>query len=105
MPKLRVHELVKQLNQLDSSLKLTSKKLLAALEEQGEFVKTASSTVQPPVVKKMKEYYGVADKSSGSPSSKSNPAAAAAAGSALRVRWRGPARQLAAARGGWALAA
>ena len=48
--KLRVHELAKQLG-------VTSKELLATLKEQGEFVKTASSTIEPPVVKKMKAYY------------------------------------------------
>ena len=48
--KLRVHELAKQLG-------VTSKELLAELKEQGEFVKTASSTVEPPVVKKMKKIY------------------------------------------------
>ncbi|WP_313285987.1 translation initiation factor IF-2 N-terminal domain-containing protein, partial [Corynebacterium vitaeruminis] len=53
--KLRVHELAKQLG-------VTSKELLATLKEQGEFVKTASSTIEPPVVKKMKEHYGSADK-------------------------------------------
>ena len=49
--KLRVHELAKKLG-------ITSKELLTSLKEQGEFVKTASSTVQPPVVKKMVAYYG-----------------------------------------------
>ena len=48
--KLRVHELAKQLG-------VTSKELLATLKEQGEFVKTASSTIEPPVVKKMKAHY------------------------------------------------
>ena len=54
--KLRVHELAKELG-------VTSKELLATLKEQGEFVKTASSTVEPPVVKKMKKYYGVGQES------------------------------------------
>lgn len=63
--KLRVHELAKQLN-------VTSKELLATLKEQGEFVKSASSTVEPPVVKKMKNHYGVG-------AAKSEPAAGAAA--------------------------
>ncbi|MDU0477923.1 translation initiation factor IF-2 [Staphylococcus chromogenes] len=58
--KLRVHELAKQLG-------ITSKELLGTLKDQGEFVKTASSTIEPPVVKKMTEYYakangGAADK-------------------------------------------
>lgn len=48
--KLRVHELAKQLG-------VTSKELLASLKEQGEFVKTASSTIEPPVVKKMRAHY------------------------------------------------
>ena len=48
--KLRVHELAKQLG-------VTSKELLATLKEEGEFVKTASSTIEPPVVKKMKALY------------------------------------------------
>lgn len=52
--KLRVHELAKELG-------VTSKELLATLKEQGEFVKTASSTVEPPVVKKMKKFYGVGE--------------------------------------------
>ena len=48
--KLRVHELAKELG-------VTSKELLATLKEQGEFVKTASSTIQPPVIRKMREFY------------------------------------------------
>ncbi|UQV53402.1 translation initiation factor IF-2 [Corynebacterium pseudodiphtheriticum] len=48
--KLRVHELAKQLG-------ITSKELLATLKEKGEFVKTASSTIEPPVVKKMRAHY------------------------------------------------
>ncbi|QGU02254.1 Translation initiation factor IF-2 [Corynebacterium kalinowskii] len=55
--KLRVHELAKQLG-------ITSKELLATLKDQGEFVKTASSTIEPPVVKKMAQFY---EKKSGSP--------------------------------------
>lgn len=48
--KLRVHELAKELG-------VTSKELLATLKDQGEFVKTASSTIEPPVVKKMRAFY------------------------------------------------
>ncbi|MCS4489124.1 translation initiation factor IF-2 [Corynebacterium sp. ES2775-CONJ] len=48
--KLRVHELAKQLG-------ITSKELLATLRDKGEFVKTASSTIEPPVVKRMKAHY------------------------------------------------
>ena len=67
--KLRVHELAKQLG-------VTSKELLAQLKEQGEFVKTASSTVEPPVVRKMKQIY--AEKSGGDAGQKKRGAPAAA---------------------------
>ena len=53
--KLRVHELAKELG-------VTSKELLATLKEQGEFVKTASSTIQPPVIRKMREHYAAQQK-------------------------------------------
>ncbi|MEK0377322.1 translation initiation factor IF-2 N-terminal domain-containing protein, partial [Corynebacterium mastitidis] len=56
--KLRVHELAKQLG-------ITSKELLATLKEQGEFVKTASSTIEPPVVKKMRAHYEAASGDAG----------------------------------------
>ncbi|WP_313005982.1 translation initiation factor IF-2 [Corynebacterium variabile] len=62
--KLRVHELAKQLG-------VTSKELLATLKEQGEFVKSASSTVEPPVAKKMRNHYGA-----GSASKDATPGAA-----------------------------
>ncbi|MBC9956845.1 translation initiation factor IF-2 [Yimella sp. cx-51] len=48
MAKVRVHELAKELG-------IESKELLAYLKEQGEFVKTASSTIEAPVVRKIKE--------------------------------------------------
>ncbi|MDY3126968.1 MAG: translation initiation factor IF-2 [Corynebacterium sp.] len=68
--KLRVHELAKQLG-------VTSKELLAALKEQGEFVKTASSTIEPPVVKKMRAHYG-ADTAANSEEKAAAPAQSAA---------------------------
>ena len=49
MAKVRVHELAKELN-------ITSKGLLEILKEQGEFVKSASSTIEAPVVRKAREY-------------------------------------------------
>ena len=49
MAKVRVHELAKELN-------ISSKGLLEILKEQGEFVKSASSTVEAPVVRKAREY-------------------------------------------------
>ena len=72
MPKLRVHELAKQLG-------VTSKELRAKLEEHGEFVKSASSTVEPPVVKKMKKVYGVDNDSEKAGVGPADPLAAAAA--------------------------
>ncbi|MBO1765265.1 translation initiation factor IF-2 [Allobranchiibius sp. GilTou38] len=48
MAKVRVHELAKELG-------MQSKELLNYLKEQGEFVKTASSTIEAPVVRKIKE--------------------------------------------------
>lgn len=66
--KLRVHELAKQLG-------VTSKELLATLKEQGEFVKTASSTIEPPVVKKMKAHYAKQNGGDDSSSEKKDQAA------------------------------
>ncbi|MSO28101.1 MAG: translation initiation factor IF-2 [Candidatus Nanopelagicales bacterium] len=48
MSKVRVHELAKELG-------VESKVVLAKLQELGEFVKSASSTVEAPVVRKLKE--------------------------------------------------
>ncbi len=48
MAKVRVYELAKELG-------VESKELLAHLKEQGEFVRSASSTIEPPVVRKIKE--------------------------------------------------
>ncbi|MCB4208078.1 translation initiation factor IF-2 [Arthrobacter sp. UM1] len=50
MAKVRVHELAKELN-------ITSKEALDKLKEMGEFVRSASSTVEPPVVKKLRGAY------------------------------------------------
>lgn len=51
MAKLRVHELAKELG-------ITSKELLAYLKEKGEFVKAASSTVEAPIVRQVREELG-----------------------------------------------
>ena len=51
MAKVRVYELAKELG-------VPSKEVLAKLSELGEFVKSASSTVEPPVVRKLKESLG-----------------------------------------------
>ncbi|MFS0901121.1 translation initiation factor IF-2 N-terminal domain-containing protein, partial [Mycolicibacterium litorale] len=81
--KARVHELAKELG-------VTSKELLATLKEQGEFVKSASSTVEAPVARRLREKFGASKpadkvKSAGNgahaaPSpTRATPAAAAAA--------------------------
>ncbi|NMD95300.1 translation initiation factor IF-2 [Rhodococcus sp. BL-253-APC-6A1W] len=63
--KARVHELAKELG-------VTSKELLARLKEQGEFVKSASSTVEPPVARRLRESFGSA-KEDGATAGKAAP--------------------------------
>ena len=48
--KARVHELAKEFG-------VDSKTVLATLKEQGEFVKSASSTVEAPVARRLREAY------------------------------------------------
>lgn len=50
--KARVHELAKELH-------VTSKEILARLAEQGAFAKSASSTVEAPVARRLRESYSV----------------------------------------------
>ncbi|MGK4218086.1 translation initiation factor IF-2 [Kocuria marina] len=50
MAKPRVHELAKELG-------ITSKEAISKLQELGEFVRGASSTVEPPVAKKLRSAY------------------------------------------------
>ncbi|WP_263992408.1 translation initiation factor IF-2 N-terminal domain-containing protein, partial [Mycolicibacterium madagascariense] len=66
--KARVHELAKELG-------VTSKEVLARLSEQGEFVKSASSTVEAPVARRLREALGGGAKAAPAKS----PAAAAPA--------------------------
>ncbi len=51
MAKVRVHELAKELG-------VTSKVVLETLKDMGEFVKSASSTVEAPVERRLMEEYG-----------------------------------------------
>ncbi|MGH3315890.1 MAG: translation initiation factor IF-2 N-terminal domain-containing protein, partial [Nocardioidaceae bacterium] len=51
MAKVRVHELAKEFG-------VPSKTVLETLKDMGEFVKTASSTVEAPVVRRLNEQYG-----------------------------------------------
>lgn len=48
--KARVHELAKEFH-------VTSKEILATLSDQGEFVKSASSVIEAPVARRLREYY------------------------------------------------
>ncbi|MDQ6716042.1 MAG: translation initiation factor IF-2 N-terminal domain-containing protein, partial [Actinomycetota bacterium] len=50
MAKVRVYELAKELG-------VESKTLLSYLKEKGEFVRSASSTIEPPVVRTIKETF------------------------------------------------
>jgi len=71
--KARVHELAKELG-------VTSKEVLARLNEQGEFVKSASSTVEAPVARRLRESFGGAKPASQKVKAEGNgsPAKAAA---------------------------
>jgi translation initiation factor IF-2 len=72
--KARVHELAKELG-------VTSKEVLARLSEQGEFVKSASSTVEAPVARRLRESFGggkpAATKTAGNGAATAPPAKAA----------------------------
>lgn len=50
MAKVRVYELAKELG-------VDSKALMAKLGELGEFVRSASSTIEAPVVRKLRDAY------------------------------------------------
>ncbi|GAA2103271.1 translation initiation factor IF-2 [Brevibacterium salitolerans] len=70
MAKPRVHELAKELG-------TTSKEVLSRLQEMGEYVRSASSTVEAPIVRRLKESYG-----SGAKGAASNGAGAPKPGAA-----------------------
>ena len=71
--KARVHELAKELG-------VTSKEVLARLSDQGEFVKSASSTVEAPVARRLRESFG-----GGKPAEKPAPAKAAGNGAPAKA--------------------
>ncbi|MCO5311292.1 MAG: translation initiation factor IF-2 N-terminal domain-containing protein, partial [Austwickia sp.] len=82
MAKVRVYELAKELG-------VESKVLLDHLKSSGEFVRSASSTIEPPVVRKLRESFPaeLAGKSGGgAPSSGSAGPAAPAARTATPAR-------------------
>jgi translation initiation factor IF-2 len=70
--KVRVHELAKELG-------VSSKDVLAKLQELGEFVKSASSTVEAPVVRKLREAMPAAAPADAPAPAKKAPAKKAAA--------------------------
>ena len=73
--KARVHELAKELG-------VTSKEVLARLSEQGEFVKSASSTVEAPVARRLREALGGGSKPAAPKAAPAAPKAPVAAASA-----------------------
>jgi len=70
--KVRVYELAKELG-------LESKELLAKLQEVGEFVRSASSTVEAPVLRKLMDKFPELTPSEDAPKAKKAPAKKAAA--------------------------
>ncbi|WAC89856.1 translation initiation factor IF-2 [Mycobacterium sp. Aquia_213] len=64
--KARVHELAKELG-------VTSKEVLARLNDQGEFVKSASSTVEAPVARRLRESFGGSKPAGGAKSAPKSP--------------------------------
>ncbi|MGH1978782.1 translation initiation factor IF-2 [Rothia sp. L_38] len=69
MAKPRVHEIAKELG-------IPSKEAVAKLQELGEFVKGASSTLEPPVVKKLRAAFPKAAASAEAPAAEKKDAAA-----------------------------
>ena len=78
MAKVRVYELAKELG-------LESKELLAKLAEVGEFVRSASSTVEAPVVRKLMDKFPDLVPAEAAPKAKKAPAKKAAAQKTVKV--------------------
>ena len=68
MSKVRVYELAKELG-------VESKAVVAKLQEMGEFVRSASSTIEAPVVRRLREAFPAAPAAAAAP----KPATKAAA--------------------------
>jgi len=93
--KVRVYELAKELG-------VESKTLLNHLKEQGEFVRSASSTIEPPVVRKIREMFpaelaGGGAAKPAAPAKKAAPAAKPAAPAPAAPAPAAPAKPAAAA--------
>jgi translation initiation factor IF-2 len=89
--KARVHELAKELG-------VQSKTVLAKLKEMGEFVKSASSTVEAPVARRLREEMAAATASA--PAAKATKAAAAPTKEAAPPKQQAVAKKSAPARKG-----
>ena len=93
MAKVRVYELAKELG-------IESKVVMTKLQDIGEFVRSASSTVEAPVVRKLREAYPAAPAAGDAPAAPAKKtakkAAAAPVGGRRRLRpprWRRPPRR------------
>ena len=72
--KARVHELAKEFG-------IESKTLLTWLKDHGEYVKSASSTIEPPVARRLREAFPAAESpSAAAPKAAVRPAATPTAG-------------------------
>ncbi|WP_141364702.1 translation initiation factor IF-2 [Glutamicibacter uratoxydans] len=69
MAKPRVHELAKELG-------ITSKEALTKLQDMGEFVRSASSTVEPPVARKLRDAFPGSNAGAAKPAAAPKPAGA-----------------------------
>ena len=74
MAKVRVYELAKEFG-------VESKAVMAKLQEMGEFVRSASSTIEAPVVRRLKEAFA-------SQAPPSDPESVARDGTTIRWRTR-----------------
>ncbi|OJV59551.1 MAG: translation initiation factor IF-2 [Cellulomonas sp. 73-145] len=88
MPKVRVYELAKELG-------VDSKTIMTKLNELGEFVRSPSSTIEPPVVRKLRDTYPAA--TSAAPAAPARPAARPAAPAAPAPAAPAPAAPVSAA--------
>ncbi|ALE05316.1 translation initiation factor IF-2 [Arthrobacter sp. ERGS1:01] len=84
MAKARVHELAKELG-------ITSKEAVTKLQELGEFVRSASSTIEAPVVKKLRDAFPTAPKAAESKPAPAAPATPAAVKPAAKPAESAPA--------------
>jgi translation initiation factor IF-2 len=85
--KVRVYELAKELG-------VESKVVMAKLNELGEFVRSASSTVEPPVVRKLREIFPAPSGGTAAPAKPARKVAAAPAEPAPAAAQEAPAVQV-----------